>query len=242
MIKVYNQVPHIYYNESRDFQVFGRLYEVLFNYIKSNVDLIYNLPTGYYSDKKLIQLLAKTLGFQSKHEYITKDLQNLLSIFSYILKRKGTLEALEIVSTLLLTSQNLLGTATVLLKEDPVTDKQLYEVEIIFPEVVQDLELLDDVFNYILPAGYLFSINVAKSKELESKVGQGNIAKLTEYSTRNLTSSIHLQGDPRMPDTPSKLLVDKDDNITEFPETQDNQHQYKGQISLPFPYRDSEED
>ena len=241
MIKVYNQLPHIYYNESRDFQVFGRLYETLFNYIKSNIDLIYNLPTGYYSDKKLVQLLAKTLGFQSKHEYITKDLQNLLSIFSYIIKRKGTKEVLEIVSTLLLTSQNLEGKAEVLLEEDE-NGKQLYSVKIIFPEIVNDLELLEDVFNYILPAGYLFYTYIAISKPVESKIGQGNVAKITQFTDRLGMSSIYLQGNPALTGATNTILVDKADNITTVPETQTNQHQYKGQISVPFPYDGSEED
>ena len=65
MINVYNSTPKVYYDNSRDFQLFGRIYEVLFNYIQSNVSQV----TEYEINSSLIDLLLYTLGFNKDLNY-----------------------------------------------------------------------------------------------------------------------------------------------------------------------------
>ena len=48
MIKLQNYTPEIYYKESRDFQFIGRLYDLVLNSIKTEVDLLYYLPLQFY--------------------------------------------------------------------------------------------------------------------------------------------------------------------------------------------------
>ena len=61
-------------------------------------------------NNKLIDLLTMTLGFRSKHNYSTKQLVALCSIFPTILKNKGNIE----------------GEDNELLKEDKKTFFYLY--------------------------------------------------------------------------------------------------------------------
>ena len=38
MIKLQELTPSVYYEQSRDFQFIGRLYDIVLNYIKTNAD------------------------------------------------------------------------------------------------------------------------------------------------------------------------------------------------------------
>ena len=72
MIKLQNLTPVVYYDQSRDFQFIGRLYDLVLNYIKTNAANLYNLPSGKNMDEQLLNLLALTLGFKPKKNYNSK--------------------------------------------------------------------------------------------------------------------------------------------------------------------------
>ena len=96
MIKLQELTPSVYYEQSRDFQFIGRLYDIVLNYVKTNADNLYTLPIGKNMDEKLLNLLAFTLGFQSKHHYNSKQLLAICSVLPLILKHKGSLNAILI--------------------------------------------------------------------------------------------------------------------------------------------------
>lgn len=151
MIKVKNLVNSVYYNKSRDFQVVGRVLETIFNYLQTEIDLAKYLNLTNNTDDKLLPLIATTLGFESKHNYDTNNLKGILSSFSYLLKNKGTKKAIQDALTILLRCQNIDATATV------NVDKTTNEVIIYIPYNLQDTILLEDLFNYILPAGWTYN-------------------------------------------------------------------------------------
>lgn len=151
MIKTKDLVPSIYYNKSRDFQAIGRTFEVIYNYLKTNTDLVLNS----YEDIKMLDLLAKTVGFNSKHTYNTDDLYALCNSFVTILKNKGSIKSIELAVILLLNAQHIESKFYV----DDVTDasnKKQHSLDIYIPKELSDTILLDDLFDYILPAGYTY--------------------------------------------------------------------------------------
>ena len=44
MIKTKNLTPENYYKQSRDFQLIGRIFDFVLNYLKTNVDAVSNNP------------------------------------------------------------------------------------------------------------------------------------------------------------------------------------------------------
>ena len=60
-ITLQNLTPDIYYNQSRDFQFIGRLFDVVLNSVKVNADKLYNNPISYNSDEKLIDYIVSIL-------------------------------------------------------------------------------------------------------------------------------------------------------------------------------------
>lgn len=152
MIKLYKRLPAIYYDNSRDFQAFARAHEVVLNYLKTNVDVAEALPFSNNFDISLLNLMALTLGFTSKHNYNTEDLFNLCSSFAEILKDKGSIESVEKTIRILLNAQRIKDSFHV---EKDKEDK--YNLLIYIPVDMQDLVLLEDVFDYILPSGFTYS-------------------------------------------------------------------------------------
>ena len=156
MIKLQDLTPSVYYEQSRDFQFIGRLYDIVLNYIKTNADNLYTLPIGKNMDEKLLNLLALTLGFQSKHHYNSKQLLAICSVLPLILKNKGSLNAILIAVNSILYAE---GINQALDYEFKNNNLVLY----LSPDL-SDLTLLKDIMIYILPAG----IGCDMIKEIQS--------------------------------------------------------------------------
>ena len=145
MIKLQELTPSVYYEQSRDFQFIGRLYDIVLNYVKTNADNLYTLPIGKNMDEKLLNLLAFTLGFQSKHHYNSKQLLAICSVLPLILKNKGSLNAILIAANSILYAE---GINQALDYEFKNNNLVLY-----LSQDLSDLTLLKDIMIYILPAG-----------------------------------------------------------------------------------------
>ena len=156
MIKLQELTPSVYYEQSRDFQFIGRLYDIVLNYIKTNADNLYTLPIGKNMDEKLLNLLAFTLGFQSKHHYNSKQLLAICSVLPLILKNKGSLNAILIAANSILYAE---GINQALDYEFKNNNLVLY-----LSQDLSDLTLLKDIMIYILPAG----IGCDMIKEIQS--------------------------------------------------------------------------
>lgn len=156
MIKLQDLTPSIYYGQSRDFQFIGRLYDIVLNYVKTSADNLYTLPIGKNMDEKLLNLLAFTLGFQSKHHYNSKQLLAICSVLPLILKHKGSLNAILIAVNSILYAEGIKQALDYTFKNNNLV---LY-----LPQDLSDLTLLKDIVVYILPAG----IGCDMIKEIQS--------------------------------------------------------------------------
>lgn len=150
LIKFQDLMPEVYYKRSRDFQYIGRLFDLVLNNAKMNTDIISSLPLNPDMDPRLLDLLALTLGFKSKHEYNTKQLAALCSIFPFVLRNKGSKLAIETACNALLNAEGITKEASIEVKNQTVS--------IFLPSELSDLNLLKDLLNYILPAGMSCSI------------------------------------------------------------------------------------
>ena len=106
-MKVEKLIPEVYYSQSRDFSYIGRLFEIIFNYMKTGADCVGVSSNSDNIDATQIELIALTLGFESKHTYPTRDLIYIISSFSHLIKKKGTKEAITHAIKLLMNSQKI---------------------------------------------------------------------------------------------------------------------------------------
>lgn len=150
MINIKNQIPSIYYDASRDFQILGHLYEVVLNYIKTNTDMLYLLPNGIEEDTRATELLATTLGFKLRRNYDKAQLAALVSIFPQLLKLKGTKKAIDLAGNALVKASGVPGEFSSEIKDHILTIK--------IPIELSDITLFVDLLPYILPFGIRVSI------------------------------------------------------------------------------------
>lgn len=145
MIRLQDLTPAVYYNQSRDFQFIGRLFDIVLNHVKTNADNLYNLPIGDNMNESLLNLLAFTLGFQSKHNYNSKQLLAICSVLPMVLRNKGSLNAITIAVNSLLYAEGIQQALDYQIDNGNLT---LY-----LPTDLSDLTLLRDLLNYLIPAG-----------------------------------------------------------------------------------------
>ena len=160
MINIKNQVPNIYYNASRDFQVLGHLYEVALNYAKTNVDMLYLLPNGLEADTRTIELLATTLGFKLRRNYDKEQLAALVSIFPQLLKIKGTKQAIELAGNALVKASGVTGEFSSEIENHVLTIK--------IPIELSDITLFMDLLPYILPFG--LRVSIVRTTAIKQKI------------------------------------------------------------------------
>ena len=161
MIKLQDLTPEVYYKQSRDFQYLGRLYDTVLNAIKTNTDMIYDIPASDAAGSKMIDLLALTLGFKSRHNYSVNQLAAICSIFPLILRYKGTEYAIDMVVRALLSVEGIIKKYSI---TQDLDDK--YKWYIIVPLELKDLNLLKDLLTYIIPAGISCEVSRATTEEL----------------------------------------------------------------------------
>lgn len=183
MIKLQDFTPEIYYKQSRDFQLLGRLYDVVLNSVKTNADALYSLPIADSTmQTRRLDLLAYTLGFTPKHNYTNTQLAAVCSVFPKLLKLKGSIAAIQLLGDTLLSSEG-------------ITDKfncivEGTTVKLFVPSTLSSVTLLNDLLDYLLPAGMscviarasLESVLIATEVEIPTKVHIFKKCDLTDLS------------------------------------------------------------
>ena len=184
MIQIKNLTPHVYTDQSRDFQFIGRLFDIVLNSVKTNSENLYNLPFNDNTNTQLSTLMSLTLGFKSKHHYNVKQLKAICSCFSEILKYKGTLYALDIAGKALLNAEGIVDEMFI---ERNLDDK--YVLNIYVPQTLSDTNLLEDIFDYVLPAGMSYTIIRELHLEKEATTLLTTSDKVTVYNNSNTVAT-----------------------------------------------------
>ena len=95
VIRVENNVPTVYCNDSRDFQLLCRLYTAVVNSVKFDIDTMQYLTSTAQCKAKVLELLATQLGFLTSNEYEDDKLRYILQAFPDMVKNKGSLKAIK---------------------------------------------------------------------------------------------------------------------------------------------------
>lgn len=179
MIRTETQVPSNYYARSRDFQLLGRLFDLVANSSKNYADCIAD-----FTDGRFAALMARTVGFCGDRKYDAEDLASLYRSFKSILRRKGTESAIKECAEMLMHAQNIGSGYEFKCDSDAcVVTITLYD------DRLQDISLLEDMLEYVLPAGWLLRIVIGQRSldgygEVDASVGVG--ATVTKHEDANL--------------------------------------------------------
>ena len=191
MFHVEHNVPDVYTNESRDFQLFARLYDIVFQSCRFSIDSLESISDTMRCNESLLPLLATKIGFFTDLNLTDKSFRTILTAFPYIIKYKGSIKGIELTT-------NLFGR----IMNTPIhldsSQIHLQIITVVFQDIIPDLNLLQALLEYIRPTGLLVEYKVqsnVKSKENHTVSEKINIRIMKELSTvEGLESGIIAQG------------------------------------------------
>lgn len=169
MFRVQDNVPEIYVNKSRDFQLLCRLWEGSWAGVKYNIDSIINSLDPFTIKGEMLELLATKVGFFTEENLDDNVLRYIISSFKYALRYKGSKRGIKIAFMAILNSEHILLEESqviidIINKEDKGNNTLVdrYEVVINTPQAIKNTLALREYLKYILPPGYSYTINTFK--------------------------------------------------------------------------------
>ena len=168
LLQLEHNTPEIYSERSRDFQLLCRIINIYLNAaIEGSSKMTHNLETDTL-DERFLYLQARRLGFTTHKYFPPNILRNICENFPYLIRRKGTLQAVrDAVYTIL--SANSLVTLLEVFQQD-TTDPYTYNIISNVSDV--DISYIAELLSFLLPAGvnwtYTGNVNKEFNKKLDS--------------------------------------------------------------------------
>ena len=179
LFKLEENVPDIYVEMSRDFQLLCRVYDILVNsniITQSKIRQQLNIDQ---IDDKLLKLLAGRLGFSSDNYIPTEVMRSILLQFPFMIKNKGTKVGIEqaIRSVIKQTSK----VNSVYVSDITIATGEIKVIVESDDASAVDMSYLSNVLKYVVPVGY--TVNVAASQTPTSPTVARNYRKMIKSRT-----------------------------------------------------------
>ena len=162
--KLENNVPNVYIDESRDFQLLCRVLDV---YLKGVLNQASYIPYQLNLDKcseQLLYAIANMQGFVTNKYIPPEILRNICKVFPYCIKRKGTIEAIRVAAYAVLSVDKLIYYINVTTDS---TAADTYVVTITCNARSEYLPYLEELLRFILPAGWRVSYQLLNTVNIE---------------------------------------------------------------------------
>lgn len=171
MILLEDNVPQVYVEESRDFQYILKIYNTIFNMLKYETDTLQYITDTDQIESSLLPLLKSKIGFFTDYPINDKMLRGILSGFPLMVKNKGSLESIQQALNIFLKVLNI--RTQIVLKAvgedaqlvDGVIQVDSHTILIAIQSAVQSIYILEELFRYIMPAGFQYSFYFYRNLE-----------------------------------------------------------------------------
>lgn len=151
LLQTQQATPRKYSEDSRDFQLMLHLYDAAFNNSKAAIDAFDPVMRSNI-DSKMLDLACRTVGFDNKGSYDASVLNQVVKTFKHFLRNKGKRSAIEEAVKLLLNSQHITKDYLLIIANN--------HIELYLPVETKNTRLLSEIFDYILPIGYTYTIKL----------------------------------------------------------------------------------
>ena len=179
LFKLEENVPDIYVEMSRDFQLLCRVYNILVNSNIITQSKIRQQLNIEQIDDKLLKLLAGRLGFSSDNYIPTEVMRSILLQFPFMIKNKGTKVGIEqaIKSVIKQTSK----VNSVYVSDITIATGEIKVTVESDDASAVDMSYLSNVLKYVVPVGY--TVNVAVSQTSANTAVTFNFRKKAKSKT-----------------------------------------------------------
>lgn len=180
MIDLTKQVPNVYVDESRDFQLYLRLLNVIIGGTKFSIDSIVDIFDPKICNNRVLDLLCTTFNFNPKIKFTDEELRIILAGFGSLIKNKGTRKGIEQAISLVLKTQNIVTDYDVAIINQNVSieSEMNYYIQITIPKEINRLYLYE-LLEYVKPVGYTISVYLISRSTVEN-----SITTVDEYELR----------------------------------------------------------
>lgn len=175
MFRLENNVPEIYVQESRDFQLFCRLYDSAFGGVKYSIDSLQKATSTLQCNDNLLDLIRLKIGLFKDLNISNDELRIILDAFPTIMRYKGSERALKYILNVY---QRLIkdNTSSYIYTIVNKSDHQDYTIYLRFSQEQKYDSLLKELIGLILPTGYTLIYEIAKiSNPVESIIVQDTV-------------------------------------------------------------------
>lgn len=191
IIRFENNVPDNYLVGSRDYQALLRLFTFGISSVKFDVDNIRYVNDASHINSRLLNLLKLKVGFFTKEEFKDQYIREVLKVFSLIVKKKGTRQAIYDAINLYFRACRYNGDYVVEINnKDSI---QPYMIRIGVTKESNDILLLEEILKYILPTGYLYEVFKYSTAKYRSNYYSQDIVTLSvvdDYNGSNIHNNI----------------------------------------------------
>ena len=151
IIKSENYVPYFYRN-SRDYQVFLNLIDLILNVIKINIDTIHDNHDPTKCNYLLLELLSSFVGYDYDHKETYEANRLIITNYINMIRNRGNMVGIKTSAALSFNAQE---------DEDRVEDLKMFDVQYVQSEhkiaiyvyVPSYLEKIRDLLERVRPAG-----------------------------------------------------------------------------------------
>lgn len=156
MFRLQNNVPNVYVDFSRDFQLLCRLYDVVNASVREEIDSMMHLTDTKFIQSNALELLQTKLGFFTSKNFSDKELRYTLSAFPIMLKNKGTKRGIKQAVNVWANINHFNGRYNVIIL-NKANNQDYYTITIEFLDDINlnyNVTILDEMLRYLLPTGY----------------------------------------------------------------------------------------
>ena len=199
MFRFQDNLPEVYINESRDFQVLARLSDVIFSGIKYDIDAMVRILDATLIKDRMLDLLCTRIGFFPSVEIDAQVLKYIIASFPYILKNKGTKKGIKAAVNAILKAENQQSGAGIeyvlveVISEKPKNElRDAYTVYIYTTQSIYNKDALAEVFKYVIPLGFTYKLELLNSLSIapdnKTLVAQRDALKVVKMTTRRASA------------------------------------------------------
>ena len=171
MIRLTENVPQVYADQSRDFQLFLRVLDCVQNGVKFDIDSMVNILDPSKVSNRLLPLLAERVGFFPRRELNSNMLRYIISAFPYLIKYKGSKKGIEEAIAVVLKADNIYANWNV-----SIYNSQ-HSIEITIDKDY-DYQALNELLEYIIPTGYTTTLALGNSLSVSTELTEVNIINI----------------------------------------------------------------
>lgn len=182
IFRLSENTPEYYQEESLDFQLICRLYDIINNGFLFDSHTISNIINTPVCNSNMLKLLQTKLGFFTQKKLNDDNLYGALDVFKNLVYKKGSKDAIRGAVNLFSKLNNIQKQISVVYNLNETAYEAVtipaHSLVIGIEDQIQDVSLLDELFRYILPAGIPYYIYFYQNVETFTNTWVSNKAEL----------------------------------------------------------------